>query len=68
MKTRLPCKEGTEVFALDRYFLFGEVGDKPESHYRIVNEKFKLNMRGYFGKTVFLTKEAAEAAMKEMEK
>ena len=65
---KLPCKVGTDVYVLTHYFLFGELGDKPERHYRIETDKFTLNMSGYFGKTVFLTKEEAEKALEEMEK
>lgn len=63
---RLPCKIGTEIYELKRCITYGEVGDKPEYYYWISSEVFCLNMVGYFGKTIFLTKAEAEKALAKL--
>jgi hypothetical protein len=65
---RLPCKVGDTVWEICRSLTFGEVGDKAEVWYRIEHREFTLSMRGYFGKTVFLTRTEAEQALERMEK
>lgn len=63
----LPCKIGTAVFVIREFNRYGEIGDKPTVCYQIVERKFNALMTDIFGILVFLTKEAAEAALKEME-
>ena len=65
---RLPCKVGDTVWEISRYLTFGECGDKADVWHRIDQQNFTLSMLGYYGKTVFLTKEEAEQALARMEK
>ena len=53
----LPCKLGTPVYFLRHGF----------DGWRIDSRKFAYGMIGEVGKTVFLTREEAEKALKEME-
>lgn len=53
----LPCKVGAPVCFLRHGF----------DGWRIDNRKFTYGMIGKFGKTVFLTREEADKALKEME-
>ena len=53
----LPCKVGTPVYFLRHGF----------DGWRIDSRKFAYGMIGEVGKTVFLTREEAEKALKEME-
>lgn len=64
---RLPCKVGDTVWEISRYLTFGECGDKADVWHRIDQQNFTLSMLGYYGKTVFLTKEEAEQALARME-
>lgn len=60
---RLPCKVGTTVYAL-----VNECEDiyEPSSWYTTISEEsFDLDMVDVLGKEVFLTREAAEAALAE---
>lgn len=68
---RLPCKVGAKVYAINRIIDYGEVGDKATYSYSIIERKFQIYMMmGYgklvFGKSVFLTREEAEQALKQM--
>lgn len=63
---KLPCAVGDTVYAI-------EVDEENFTHFHCPNKiseyKFNLQMLdllGMFGKCIFLTKEAAEAALKEM--
>lgn len=68
---KLPCAVGNTVYSLDR-FCSGSSLDCPsrpcesceDYQLEIYEGKFKLNDINDFGKTVFLTKEAAESALK----
>ena len=72
---KLPCAVGDTVYYLDR-FCSGTSLDCPRrpcepcDYYKleIYEEKFKLNDINDFGKTVFLTRESAESALKELER
>lgn len=72
---KLPCAVGDTVYYLDR-FCSGTSLDCPRrpcepcQYYKleIYEGKFKLNDINDFGKTVFLTRESAEAALKELER
>ena len=60
---RLPCKVGADVWGI--IFQRDNFTDEP---YRIVSRvAFKLSMLNDIGKTVFLTREEAEAKLKELE-
>ena len=64
MLIKLPCKVGEEVWGIST-----QHDNYDESPYKIVSRTtFRLDMLGCVGKTVFLTKEAAEAALKEINK
>lgn len=71
---RLPCKVGDTVYFLDR-FCGGYASDCPsrpcencpDYQLEIYEGNFMLNNICDFGKTVFLTREEAEAKLKEME-
>ena len=63
---RLPVPEGTEVYVIVEAYSFGEVGDEAEKWFSIHKDKFSRNMIEEFGKTVFLTREEAEQALKQM--
>lgn len=54
----LPCKVGTKVFWIAN-------DDEFRDYYYIESSDFRLNMLPDFGKIVFLTREEAEAALKE---
>ena len=58
---RLPVAEGTTVFGIIRYFFRG----RNENQYEICECKFELSMLREIGKTIFLTREEAEAALAE---
>ena len=58
---RLPCKVGDKVWGIIRYFF----RDKNQSPYEIYECKFDLSMLREIGKTVFLKREEAEAALAE---
>jgi hypothetical protein len=62
----LPCKVGDVVWEISRYLTFGECCDKADVWHRIDQQNFTLSMLGYYGKTVFLTKEEAEQALAKM--
>ena len=72
---KLPCAVGDTVYYLDR-FCSGTSLDCPckpcesceDYKLEIYEGKFKLNDINDFEKTVFLTKEEAEAALKELER
>lgn len=72
---KLPCAVGDTVYYLDR-FCSGTSLDCPRrpcepcEYYKleIYEGKFKLNDINDFGKTVFLTGESAESALKELER
>lgn len=57
---RLPCKVGDDVWTI----MCGMTGKHPA----LFRQEFTLSMFSHFGTAVFLTKEEAEAALKEMEK
>ena len=61
---RLPCKVGDTVWVIITSYVCGELGDLPETRHYIENRLFKLSILENFGKTVFLTREEAEAALK----
>ncbi len=70
---KLPCAVGDTVYYLDR-FCSGSLDcpSRPcesceDYQLEIYEGKFKLNDINDFGKTVFLTREEAEAALKELE-
>lgn len=60
----LPCKVGDTVWQIIKYYTFGEVGDPGEEHHRIEPRTFEIQHIASFGKTVFLSSEEAEAALK----
>ncbi len=70
---KLPCKAGDTAYYLDR-FCSGSSLDCPsrpcesceDFKLEIYEGEFKLNDINDFGKTVFLTREEAEAALKEL--
>jgi hypothetical protein len=70
---RLPCKVGDTVYSLDK-FCGGYSSDCPsrpceqcpDYQLEIYEGKFQLNDIYDFGKTVFLTRELAEKALKKM--
>lgn len=74
LRLRLPCKVGDTVYFLDR-FCGGYASDCPsrpcencpDYQLEIYEGNFMLNNICDFGKTVFLTREEAEAKLKEME-
>lgn len=59
----LPCKIGTPVWIIYQEWGQGEYAD-PE----VIPDKFDFDMRNEMGRTVFLTRSAAEQALKEAEK
>lgn len=65
---RLPCKVGDMVWVIITSYTYGEVGDRPEAWHRIDKREFKISMLNDFDKTVFLSREKAEAALKELSK
>lgn len=62
-----PCKIGTPIYVIDYTWVYGEIGDKAEKRYFIRETPFEYGMIDEFNKTVFLTREEAEKALKEME-
>lgn len=60
---RLPCKVGDTVWVIITSYVCGELGDLPETRHYIEKRLFKLSILENFGKTVFLTREEAEAAL-----
>lgn len=62
---RLPCKVDDTVWVIITSFVYGEIGDPPETRHHIESRPFELSMLENFGKTVFITREEAEAALKE---
>ena len=69
---RLPCKVGTEVYAINPIIDYGEVGDESIYYYSIIEREFQIYMmmdygKLVFGRNVFLTKAEAEQKLKEME-
>lgn len=58
---RLPCKVGTIVYKPIAYFSAFDLEEKKE----VIESRFGLSMIDDIGKTVFLTKEEAEQALKE---
>lgn len=58
---RLPCKVGDKVWGIIRYFF----RDRNQNPYEICECKFELSMLKEIGKTIFLTKKEAEAALAE---
>lgn len=63
----LPCKVGSTVYRILYTLAFGEIGDKAEKHYLIRETSFEYGMIDDLNETVFLTREEAEKALKEME-
>ncbi|WP_297642771.1 hypothetical protein [uncultured Bacteroides sp.] len=72
---KLPCAFGDTVYVLSpgkeySYYSFPEDDDEKVYHLPVLTEirkyEFEDFMISLIGKTVFLTKEAAEAALKEM--
>ena len=69
---RLPCKVGDTVYYLERFCggamdcPSGPCEDCPDHEFDIFEGEFKLTDLCYFGKTMFLTREAAENKMKTM--
>lgn len=59
---KLPCAVGNTVWCVHMYSGGGRIPNFGE----IFESKFSVRMYDDFGKTVFLTKEEAEAALKEM--
>jgi len=71
---RLPCNEGSTVYYLERFCgsYSSDCPSRPcencsDYEFEIHEGKFKLNNIYDFGKTVFLSEEAAKAKLKEME-
>lgn len=60
---RLPCKVGDTVWVIFTSYVCEELGDLPETRHYIESRPFKLSMLGNFSKTVFLTREEAEASL-----
>ena len=63
----LPCKIGVSVFKILHTLNYREIGDKAEKDYFIEKTPFEYGMIDEFNETVFITKEEAEKALKEME-
>ena len=65
----LPCKVGDIVFCLVPQWVIGSESNEKTVHkeHAIVRKKFNLAYMDYIEKSVFLTREAAEAALKERE-
>ena len=62
---RLPCKVGDTVWVIIKGYTYGEVGDPPDAWYRVDKREFDYDMIPEYGKTVFLTREEAEAALEK---
>lgn len=73
---KLPCKLGDMVCAISRFCSGGirdcvyayECSECSEHDPVIVYEKFKITMLSEIGKSVFLTREAAEEKIKELKR
>lgn len=63
---RLPVAEGAKVFIIVESYIWGELGDDVEPWYTILETKFDRSDIEDFGKTIFLTREEAEAALEKM--
>lgn len=70
---KLPCKIGTEVYnttwwddVQEKVVVKGKTYYRTVHKYKITKSKFSYFEIGEFGKTVFLTKEEAEAKLKEL--
>lgn len=63
---KLPCKVGDTVYAIVTTHIFGDVGDKVENNYREDQRRFSLKMLDEVGKTIFLTRDAAEKRLSEL--
>ena len=63
----VPCTAGDTVFCLVPQWVIGSKSNEKTVHkeHAIVRKKFNLAYMDYIDKTVFLTREAAEAALKE---
>lgn len=57
----LPCKVGDTVYKLGRFYCKICEG----FHYRILELYFTIDMIPYTGKTIFITREAAEKALEK---
>lgn len=80
---RLPCPIGTKVYSIDRQIWIDEYGCRDCVYYavdgfcdfeeeypactKVFETKFNFNMRDDLGKTIFLAKGEAEAALKKMQ-
>lgn len=60
----LPCKPGTPVYRIVWHIGCAQMDDESYRMVSPITAPFTLDMVGEFGKTVFLTREAAEAALK----
>lgn len=65
---KLPCKVGDTVYAIVTTHIFGDVGDKVENNYRVDQRRFSLKMLDEVGKTIFLTRDAAEKRLSELKR
>ncbi len=63
---KLPCKVGDTVYAIIATHIFGDIGDKAEKDYRVDKRRFSLEMLDEVGKTIFLTRDAAEKRLSEL--
>lgn len=63
---KLPCKVGDKVSAIIATHIFGDIGDKAEKDYRVDKRRFSLEMLDEVGKTIFLTRDAAEKRLSEL--
>lgn len=59
---RLPCKVGDTVYVINSFHIDGSL----RKNSKLVETKFNVFMFDYIGKTVFLTREEAEAKLKEI--
>lgn len=64
---RLPCKVGDTVWVVITSYVYGEIGDPPETRHHIEKRSFELSMLDEFGKTIFLAREEAEASLTKEE-
>ena len=63
----LPCKVGDMVWVIVKGYTSGEIGDDSEPWYRIEKREFSYSMIPDFNKTIFLTSEEAEVALRGAE-
>ncbi len=63
---KLPCKVGDTVYAIITIHIPWDIGDKADKSYRIDQQKFSLEMLDKIGKTIFLTRDAAEKRLSEL--